>query len=149
MKYRIEYIAPGEEEQVVIRCHRRTPETDRIIAAATGREQKLYCPGEAGGVLLGKREIIYIESVDGKTYACTEKDTLRLSRSLAALERQLGEINFFRCSKSMIININCIKELKSLSSNRIDATMCTGEHIIISRTYASELRRILRGEDYE
>ena len=45
----------------------------------------------------------------------------------------------------MIINIDKVERLKSLSSNRIDATMEGGEHILISRTYASEFRRILKG----
>ena len=44
-----------------------------------------------------------------------------------------------------MINIDKVERLKALSSNRIDATMINGEHIIISRTYASEFRRILKG----
>lgn len=58
----------------------------------------------------------------------------------------LDDEKFFRCSKSMIININRVERLKSLPSNRIDATMQGGEHIMISRTYASDFRRLLRGE---
>ena len=46
----------------------------------------------------------------------------------------------------MIINIYRIEKLKSESGNRIDAMMDNGEHVIISRRYAKELRSILRGE---
>jgi len=46
----------------------------------------------------------------------------------------------------MIINIDKVKELKSLSSNRIDALLINGEHILISRTYASDFRKRLRGD---
>ena len=45
----------------------------------------------------------------------------------------------------MILNIDKIERLKSLPSNRIDATMKGGEHILITRTYATELRRRLQG----
>jgi DNA-binding LytR/AlgR family response regulator len=45
----------------------------------------------------------------------------------------------------MVINVGRVKALKSLSSNRIDASMEGGEHIIISRRYPSEFRRLLKG----
>ncbi|MBR6396195.1 MAG: LytTR family transcriptional regulator DNA-binding domain-containing protein, partial [Lachnospiraceae bacterium] len=54
--------------------------------------------------------------------------------------------SFFRCSKSMIINVGRVASLKSLPSNRIDATLENGEHIIISRRYAAEFRRFLKGD---
>ena len=46
----------------------------------------------------------------------------------------------------MIINVGKVRALKSLSSNRIDATMEGGEHIMISRRYAVDFRRLLKGE---
>ncbi len=148
MKYTIER-TDGEEE-IIIRCKERTPEIDRIIAIASGNDKRILGSADNGQVMLDRNEILYIESVDGKTFAYTERQAVRLPYTLTVLGEMLREINFFRCSKSMIININCIKELKSLASNRIDATMYNGEHIIISRTYASALRKILKGDnDYE
>ena len=75
----------------------------------------------------------------------TAGDVIRLEGSLAGIIQKLNDDRFFRCSKSMIINIDKVERLRSLSSNRIDATMEGGEHILISRTYASEFRRILKG----
>ena len=59
---------------------------------------------------------------------------------------EVKDESFFRCSKSMIINIGKVRALRSLSSNRIDATMEGGEHIMISRRYAVDFRRLLKGE---
>ena len=70
---------------------------------------------------------------------------IKLEGTLAGIIEDIKDERFFRCSKSMIINIDKVERLKSLSSNRIDATMEGGEHILISRTYASEFRRILKG----
>ena len=58
----------------------------------------------------------------------------------------IHRLRYFRCSKSMIINVNKVEMLKSMPSNRIDATLVSGEHIIISRTYASDFRKLLKGE---
>ena len=46
----------------------------------------------------------------------------------------------------MIVNVGKVERLRSLPSNRIDATLASGEHIIISRTYAADFRRLLKGE---
>ncbi|MEE1029091.1 MAG: LytTR family DNA-binding domain-containing protein, partial [Agathobacter sp.] len=65
---------------------------------------------------------------------------------LYSIEIMLDDARYFRCSKSMIVNVSKVSKLKSLPSNRIDVTLTNGEHIIISRTYASDFRRLLKGE---
>jgi len=84
--------------------------------------------------------------VDDKTFAYTESQVIQLDMALNRLEMVLTDIKYFRCSKSMIVNIDKVERLKSLPSNRIDAVMMNGEHILISRTYASEFRKILKGD---
>ena len=61
-------------------------------------------------------------------------------------EERFARDGFFRCSKSMVINVCHVDRLKSESGNRIDAQMGNGEHVMISRRYAKALRRILKGE---
>ena len=95
-------------------------------------------------ILVELSDVLYIESVDGKSFAYTDCDVIKLEYTLMQLEQMIQEISFFRCSKSMIINIDKVKSLRSLASNRIDATMCNGEHVMISRTYASDFRKRLR-----
>lgn len=144
MKYTIEYISQGENE-VILRCHSPSAEMDQLIRFLESQNRKLI--GSKDGIrrILEPSQILYVESVEGKTFAYTESDVLALEHSLAQLEQLLGTINFFRCSKSMIINIDKVRELRSLASNRIEATMCNGERIIISRTYASDFRKRLKG----
>ena len=80
------------------------------------------------------------------TYLYTSMEVYRTNMSLAAVESLYMDEGYFRCSKSMIINIYHIEKLKSESGNRIDAMMDNGEHVIISRRYAKELRSILKGD---
>jgi len=84
--------------------------------------------------------------VDDKVFAYTDEKVLKIDGTLNSFLMEIQDESFFRCSKSMVINVNRVTSLKSLSSNRIDATMEGGEHIIISRRYASEFRRLLKGE---
>lgn len=144
MKYTIEQIVDGEDE-VILKYRSMTPKIERIQAFLAGEQRKIIGQKEGEQVIVDKNGILYVESVDGKTFAYTEDDVLRLEYTLSQLTEFLNDINFFRCSKSMIINIDKVNSLRSMSSNRIDATMCNGEHILISRTYASDFRKILKG----
>ncbi|MGN0156719.1 MAG: LytTR family DNA-binding domain-containing protein [Lachnospiraceae bacterium] len=144
MKYTIRQITEGENE-VIVQYRNMTPEVQRIISLLNREQTKLTGWREKDLTVIESNEILYIESVDGKTFAYMEQDVLKLDYQLGQLEQILKAINFFRCSKSVIINIDKVKSLKSLPSNRIDATMCNGEHIMIARTYASDFRKRLRG----
>ena len=143
MKYTINHISTGEDE-VIVNYLVMTPEIERIVNFIKGEQTRLIGWQEKQQKVIDIKSILYIETVDGSTFAYTETDVLKLDYTLAQLEQQLNDINFFRCSKSMIINIDKVDSLRSLPSNRIDVRLVNGEHTIISRTYASDFRRILK-----
>ena len=144
MKTDIMQITEGEE-YVRIRYKDLTPSIKRIIGILEWTEDKLWVKTETGTVNIRRRELLYLESVDDKLFAYTGDKVLKIDGSLNSFMEDFDDGTFFRCSKSMVINVGRVKALKSLSSNRIDATMEGGEHIIISRRYASEFRRLLKG----
>ena len=145
MKYTINQMSQGEDE-LVLNYVCMSAEVERVLNFMKENEKRVLGFRDGQQTVLKLEEIFYVESVDGRTYAYTENEVYKINYSLSKMQEYLNGINFYRCSKSMIINIDCIASLKSLASNRIDATMKNGEHILISRTYASEFRRRLRGE---
>ncbi len=144
MKYIIQKITDGENE-LILRYRNVTEEVEQALRFMSRPRQKLLGTKDGQKTVIDLPGILYAESVDGKCFVYTEEDVFGVEYSLTQLEQILSEVNFFRCSKSMIINIDKVKQLRSLASNRIDATMCSGEHIIISRTYASDFRKRLKG----
>ncbi|MDE6606541.1 MAG: LytTR family transcriptional regulator DNA-binding domain-containing protein, partial [Lachnospiraceae bacterium] len=96
-------------------------------------------------ILITPQDDYYFESVDGGTFAYAEDKVGRVSESLGELAGRYEERGFFRCSKSMVLNIYKISHLKSEPGNRICATMENDEQVFISRRYAKELRQILKG----
>ena len=148
MKYTIEQIKQGDDE-LILRYQNVNQEVENIMNFMSFSEKKLVGTKEGSQIVIDVKQILYIESVDRKTFVYLEDDMVRVEYTLTQLERILNSVRFFRCSKSMIINIDKVKVLNSLASNRIDATMCNDEHIIISRTYASEFRRRLKGEAFD
>ena len=144
MKIDIKRISEGEDE-LILRYREVTPVIKRILDVINGENNRLIGRKDEERVVINTEDVLYFETVDDKTFAYTEEDVFKVDSSLQGVLEALDDIRFFRCSKSMIINVNKVKVLKSLSSNRIDATLENGEHILISRTYASDFRKLLKG----
>ena len=145
MRFSVCQISEGEDE-LILKYRQMNSEVEEVLAFTERHEKKLVGKIDGETIIFQPEEILYIEKVDEKTFAYTLEHVIQMDVSLSMAEMILDDESFFRCSKSMIINVNRVERLKSLPSNRIDATLQSGEHIIISRTYASDFRKLLRGE---
>lgn len=146
MKITLNHIGQGENE-IIINYLEMTREVEDVIRAASGDEEKILCSADDTKHMLPVRNILYAESIDRTTFLYTSDSVYRSSCSLQTLEMMYADKGFFRCSKSMIINIYRISELRSESGGRINAVMENGESVIISRSYAKAFRRELRREE--
>lgn len=135
-----------EEAELILNYQSENEEVKAALLFMERCQRKLVGKSNGESLLISPEEILYVEKVDDKTFVYTESNELQVDMSLYSLELFLNSDNYFRCSKSMIINISKVERLKSLPSNRIDCTLQNGEHIIISRTYASDFRKLLKGE---
>ena len=88
-------------------------------------------------------DILYIESVDKKTFIYTDEKVLLTDKRLYEFESILDGKDFFRCSKSTIIHLNKVAKLKPEITRNILATLENGENIMVSRRYAVELKNLL------
>ena len=144
MKLTLNQISDGEDE-VIIRYRKINAAIEAIIEIAGGNRKKLAGVWEKQTIILKPEDIFYLESVDGTTFAYLCDKVAKVDKSLAELTLLLGSRGFFRCSKSMALNIHKISYLKSEPGNRIRATVENGEQVMISRKYAKQLRQILKG----
>lgn len=143
MKVRIEYISEGENE-ILIRCDQINDEILEIMDLMNLQRKKISGHIDGETYLLEPSQIYYCESVDNSIFAYTKNEVYKIHINLNELETKFSDFGFFRCSKSLVINLKALLSLKSIMSNRIEATLKNGEHIIISRHYAKQLREILQ-----
>lgn len=144
MKLTMSRITQGEDE-VIIKYRQMNEQIEAIAGMVQGKNHKISAYGDGRMHLLFPESIYYLESVDGATFAYLKDKVYKVQMSLWELAVCYESRGFFRCSKSMVLNIYKISYLKSEPGNRILATMENGEQVMISRKYAKELRQILKG----
>ena len=105
MKIDIRKIESGEDE-VILRYKEETDRVRKILDVLRDGGEKIYGKKDSDVVSVFPADILYIESVDERIYAYTPDDVIRLEGTLAGIIQKLNDVRFFRCSKSMIINID-------------------------------------------
>ena len=68
-----------------------------------------------------------------------------MKRKLYELESIYEGKRFFRCSKSVIVNLMKIESIKPALNSRFMAKLANGEAVIISRQYVPQLKEKLKG----
>ncbi len=145
MKVSVQEIGQNRSEQVVIQCYRITDKVNSIISFIKSTDTSLVGYENEKMVELFLTEIFYVEAVDNRVFAYTENKTYQLRVKLYEFEEASKFMRFFRCSKSMVINLMKVDSVYPIFNGRFSAKLFNGEEIIISRRYVSELKNLLGG----
>lgn len=96
----------------------------------------------AGGKIysISANDILYVESVDRKTFGYTANEVYELGCKLYEIEERFKMLDYIRISKSCIVNLKKIHSLKPEFGGKILATLENKEKLYISRQYAPVLR---------
>ena len=136
----------AEENEVILRCRELDDEMLRLLALIRAGMQKLLVWNEKKETLpLNVAEVVYCETVEEKTFVYTQTGMYQTALTLAELEDRWGSMGLLRCGKSCVVNLYAIRRLRSCGAGRIEASLSTGEKILISRHYAPALRERLKG----
>lgn len=95
-------------------------------------------------ILLDPKEIYYLDHIDRKLFAYTRNGVFRLMNTLASCEEMLWNYGFVRVSKSNLINIFKIKQLKPDLNMKVYASFDNGERICINRSYKKSFNEYLQ-----
>lgn len=95
-------------------------------------------------IILDPKEIYYLDHIDRKLFAYTGTGVYRLMTTLASCEEQLWNYGFVRVSKSNLVNIYKIKQLKPDLNMKVYASFDNGERICINRSYKKSFTEYLQ-----
>lgn len=143
MKIYINSESDSREMEISIRCQGLTPELERVIAMLRMMDQQLTGQRNGETHLIDAAKVLYIDTVERKTFLYTRDVVYETTLRLYELEEQLSECSFFRINKSCIINWNHVASLKAELDRKIRVTMDNGEQLVVSRQYAQKVKERL------
>ena len=143
MKIEIDIDEKYPNTEVVIRANKLDYDVEKLVAMMRMMNMQIVVRKNDETYLLDVEKILYIESVDRKTFFYTADETYESDLKLYEIEQELLERDFFRISKQSIVNIRMIKSLKTDINRKIRITLKNDEQIVVSRLYSDELRRKL------
>lgn len=131
------------ETQVTITCNEITEEINKLNGYIQLFNSKITAKGDNRNIILNASDIYYIEVIDKRTFIYTLNHVYEANYRLYEIEEILDERDFFRASKSLIINLNKIISLKPQMNRTIEVVMDNSERIYVSRQYSIELKKLL------
>lgn len=131
------------EPEVTVEYREMTGSVKRVADFVCTVEQTISGRKEGEEYTISLQDIYYVESVDKKTFIYCEKDVYQSNRKLYELEEVLIPAGFVRVSKSIILNIEILKGVKSLVNSRLEAILSNGERICVTRKYLKDIRGAL------
>lgn len=149
----LDYILkPFDEERIVQaikkfkkrKQHEMAEKQEINVPDVSSRMEKLALPIDESIVLVNIEDIVYAGLVDGKVIVKTICDTYVTYDTLAILEKKLPQMNFLRVHRSFIVNVNHISEIQPWFNSTYNLIMKEDSKVPVSRTYAKELKKLLR-----
>ena len=139
---------PGlEETDVTILCREVDDQTLRLVAALRAFDKKITGVLDGQTYVLAPGDIFYIDTADRRTFLYTADTVYETPLKLYELAERLAQDDFFRASKSSVINFNKIKSLRPDFGGRLTLTMENGEKLTVSRQFVPDIKKKLYLEE--
>lgn len=143
MKISINIDPSLKDTEIVVNCAALTPETESVIAALRIMDSQMTVIKDDESYIIDIAKIVYIESVDRRTFVYTESECYETKLKLYETEERLCGSGFLRISRSCLVHLRYIRSIKAEFDRKLRLTLENGEQMIVSRQYADELKKRL------
>jgi DNA-binding LytR/AlgR family response regulator len=143
MKIIIEDIGADEEDEIIIRCKALDETVLRLVSELKAGNKKLTGWKDGTVTMIEPQNVYYFEGVDNRVFIYCKQSIYESKLKLYEIEVDYMNTDFFRASKSVILNISKIKSLSPAFSGRFEALLFNNEKIVISRQYVPALKKKL------
>lgn len=143
MKITIIDCPEGEEDEIIIKCRQMDEPMLKMIRALKVGQERVTGMKDGKIVQVAPKEIYYFEAVDNRVFLYMEREVYEVRHKLYELEERFRGTDFFRASKSTILNLSKVKSFAPSLGGRFEANMKNGEKLVVSRQYVPVLKEKL------
>lgn len=132
------------ETEVEIRCMVRDSEVDALITSIRDTGRTVIGENEKGDLCqVPVTGVLYFEAVDGRVFAYPEHEVIRIKHTLYEVEESYSSNYFVRISKSAVVNLRAIRNMRPEEGRRVRIELRNGEFLIVSKNYVTGLKKAL------
>jgi DNA-binding LytR/AlgR family response regulator len=112
--------------------------------AAPVKGRKIVGRSGADYVLLDADDVLAFQAEGELVWIVTARQRLLATQSLRAMEERLAGPEFQRVHRNAIVNVNHVRKMSALSSQRWLITLSNGLQLVVSKRQAHSIRQILQ-----
>lgn len=132
-----------KETEIIINCSVMDTRLQKLVNYIRQYTFSLKAMANGESYNVPIETILYIESVDGKTFLYGEDRVYECKDTLSTLEQTLLHSPFVRISKNCILSTSALKSVRFLLNHRMEATLTNGEKLVVNRNYIDDLKKKL------
>ncbi|MEG0276495.1 MAG: LytTR family DNA-binding domain-containing protein [Coprobacillus sp.] len=130
------------ETEIIIKCKEKSDDIDKIIKLLEVDNHLLICKKDKDIFQVSIEDIMFIESVDEKTFVYLQDIVYENQSKIYELEEKLNNNNFIRISKSCLLNLDFLRSVRAIINGKYEATLLNGEKLVINRSYMNNFRKV-------
>jgi two-component system, LytTR family, response regulator len=112
--------------------------------SSPSKARKVVGRSGADYILLDADEVLAFQAEREVVWIITAKQRLIATQSLRTIEERLGEPQFQRVHRNALVNVNHVRKLSALSSQRWSITLSNSLQLVVSKRQAHKIRQILQ-----
>ena len=140
MKITIDERKTAQDVEVTIVCARADRRVLDLAARLRMLDRKVTGTADDRTRVLSAEDVLFIESVDKRTFIYTKDEVLETGLRLYEMEERLADCEFMRVAKGCIVNFRAITALRPDINGRIVANLLNKDQVVISRQYAPAVK---------
>ena len=145
MDIKINNIGPERKEYIEIGCWRVNERVNEIVRFIKLKQGFVEAFKEEKQYRIALSDIFYVEAVDDRCFIYLEKDCYESRKRLYEFESILQSQDYLRISKSVVVNLIKIEQIRPALNGRFLCHLVNGEDVIVSRKYVSDMKAKLSG----
>jgi len=149
MKITLKEQAHIGETEVVITCRAVDEQILRMVAGLRAFDKKITGFIDDQTFLLSPSQVLYADTADRRTFLYTDTQVYETPLKLYELVDRFAGDEFFRASKSAVINFSKIRSLRPDFGGRMTVIMENDEKLTVSRQFVPDIKKKLYGEDFK
>lgn len=143
MLIKLQQVTQLAEVELLVRYAKMDVQLEKLLAYANSLSLSIQCNYEGETLWVAANDILYIESVDKRTYVYTKASVFRTDLRLYQFLSQLGDAGMVQVSKFCIVNLGHLLSIKTLPNTRMEGLLSGGEKVTINRKYIADIKQNL------